>query len=100
MQDYDGRSPNEIMKQRVNQYFGGPSAQNWSGAMARQTEDGLLREALKMGGLEVWMRYRQYEQNQRVEANLAALLLAASDSIRTDLGATKAIQQNAANAIK
>ena len=82
-----GKSPNEVLKLRVNQYFGGVEAEQWSGAMARQTKRGLLVESAKMAGLEVWIHHKQYEQNQRLEANLAALLLASADKLSGPLDA-------------
>jgi len=78
---FGGKSPNEVLKLRVNQYFGGKEAEQWSGAMARQTQRGLMVEAAKMAGLEVWIHHKQYEQNQRLEANLAALVLASADRL-------------------
>jgi len=78
---FDGKSPNEILKLRVNQYFGGKEAEQWSASMARQSQRGLLVEATKMAGLEVWIHHKQYEQNQRLEANLAALLLVSTDKL-------------------
>ncbi|EIP5862349.1 hypothetical protein ACWJKU_00625 (plasmid) [Methylocaldum sp. MU1018] len=84
---FGGKSPNEVLKLRVNQYFGGKEAEQWSGSMARQTQRGLLVEAAKMAGLEVWIHHKQYEQNQRLEANLAALLLASADKLSGPLEA-------------
>ncbi len=77
---YQNYSPNELLHTRVNQYFGGEEAKKWAGTLAGQTERGLLVEALKMHGLETWLHQRQYQQNQRLEANLAALLLINSQS--------------------
>jgi hypothetical protein len=73
--EYQNYSPNQLLKARVNQYFGGEEANKWAGQLARQTERGLLVEALKMHGLETWLHQKQYQQNQRLEANLAALLV-------------------------
>lgn len=73
-------TPNQLLQLRVNQYFGGAEAQEWSGALTRQSQRGLLVEANKVAGLEVWLRHKQYEQNQRIEANLAALLVARSEA--------------------
>ena len=80
-----GKSPNEILRLRVNQYFGGKEAEQWSGALARQQPRGLLVEAVKMAGLEVWLHHKQYEQNQRLEANLAALVLVKGDRMAGSL---------------
>ncbi|UXI68373.1 hypothetical protein [Tahibacter amnicola] len=72
------KSPNEVLRLRINQYFGGKEAEAWSGQLARMADRGLVLEATKVAGLETWLRYQQYQQNQRMEANLAALLVAAS----------------------
>lgn len=79
--EFGGKSPNEVLRLRVNQYFGGKESQQWSGNLARQTQRGLLVEAAKMGGLEVWIHHQQYEQNQRLLANLASLVVASSDNM-------------------
>lgn len=81
------KSPNEILRLRVNQYFGGKEAKDWSNKLTAQSERGLMVEAVKMGGLEVWLHHKQYEQNQRLELNLAALALAASDEIKAGVDA-------------
>lgn len=78
---FGNKSPNEVLKLRVNQYFGGKEAEQWAGSLARQTPRGLIVEATKMAGLETWIHHKQYEQNQRLEANLAALVLASSDKM-------------------
>lgn len=77
--EYGGKSPNEVLSLRVNQYFGGVEAKEWAGSMARQSQRGLLVEHAKMSGLQSWVRQREYEQAQRIEANIAALLVLAAD---------------------
>lgn len=84
-EEYGGKSANEMMKLRVNQYFGGKEAKDWSSSMATQTTRGLLVEATKMAGLEVWMRHQQYTQAQRLEGNIAAMLLMAADDLDGDV---------------
>ncbi len=100
--EFDGKSPNEMMKLRVNQYFGGKEAQQWSSSMAAQTTRGLIVEATKMAGLEVWMRHKQYEQGQRLEANLAALVLSSTDEMQADVDRKHqaVLRQTAAQAVK
>lgn len=73
---YGNQSANDVLTLRVNQYFGGKEAEQWASALAAQSPRGLLVEAAKMGGLQVWIHHQQYEQGQRMEAELAALLLA------------------------
>ncbi|MFP3329750.1 MULTISPECIES: hypothetical protein [Pseudomonas] len=99
---FGDKSPNEVLKLRVNQYFGGKEAEQWSGNLARQTQRGLLMEAAKMGGLEVWIHQQQYEQNQRLLANLATLVVASSDSLDATLEARyqKVLSENAARSVK
>lgn len=99
---FGNKSPNEVLKLRVNQYFGGKEAEQWSGNLARQTQRGLLVEAAKMGGLEVWIHQQQYEQNQRLLANLATLVVASSDSLDATLEARyqKVLSETAARSVK
>ena len=101
-EEFQGKSPNEMMKLRVNQYFGGKEAQQWSSSMAAQTPRGLIVEATKMAGLEVWMRHKQYEQGQRLEANLAALVLSSTQEMQADVDRKHqaVLKQTAAQAVK
>jgi len=101
-EELQGKSPNEALKIRVNQYFGGKEAKAWAGQMARQDQRGLLVEATKMAGLEVWIHHKQYEQNQRIEANLAALLLISADGLSPQLNEKyqKVLADTAKSAIK
>jgi hypothetical protein len=90
---YGNKSANDVLTLRVNQYFGGQEAEQWSSALAAQSARGLLVEAAKMGGLEVWIHHQQFEQNQRLEAEFAALVLAEAEiSVK---GPTAAQQQKA-----
>ncbi|MFA6231023.1 MAG: hypothetical protein WC617_12760 [Rhodanobacter sp.] len=89
---YGNKSANEVLTLRVNQYFGGKEAEQWASAIAAQSPRGLLVEAAKMGGLEVWIHHQQYQQSQRLEAGLAALLLAEADNVK---GPTAEDQQKA-----
>lgn len=100
--EFGGKSPNEVLKLRVNQYFGGNEAEQWSGNLARQSQRGLLVEAVKMGGLEVWLHQKQYEQNQRLSANLAALVVASSDRLSGPLEYEyqKVLSNTAAQSVK
>jgi len=100
--EFGGKSPNEVLTLRVNQYFGGSEAEQWSGNLARQSQRGLLVEAAKMGGLEVWLHQKQYEQNQRLSANLAALVIASSDRLNGPLEYQyqKVLSNTAAQSVK
>jgi hypothetical protein len=94
--DYHNYSPNQLLKSRVNQYFGGEEANRWAANLATQTQRGLLVETLKVHGLEVWLHQRQYQQNQRIEANLATLILLDSRQKQQELQTVsqKLISQN------
>lgn len=96
------KSPNEVLKLRVNQYFGGKEAQDWSKTLTAQSERGLMVEAAKLGGLEVWVHHKQYLQNQRLEMNLAALVLAASEEAKTNVNSRydRMARDTAASAIQ
>lgn len=83
--DMGGKTANEALRLRVNQYFGGNEAKDWTTRMVEQDTRGLLVEGAKMAGLEVWLRHKQYQQNQRMEANLAALVLANGDRFSAPL---------------
>lgn len=74
--ELNDKSPNELMKDAVNQYFGGEKGREWAQRMTMQRMRGLLAEANRMTALENWMRYKNYERDLRMEANLAALSLA------------------------
>lgn len=78
-QELNGKSPNELMKDMVNQYFGGERGRDWAQRMTMQRMRGLLAEANRMAALENWMRYRNYERALRMEASLASLSLAATN---------------------
>jgi len=100
--EFGNKSPNEVLKLRANQYFGGKEAVQWSGNLARQTTRGLLVEATKMAGREVWIQQQQYEQNQRLNANLAALVMASADRLEGPLDARyqKVLSETAAQSGK
>jgi len=100
--EYNGTSPNEMMKARVNAYFGGKEAQQWAVGLAKEAPRGLILEANKMAGLEVWLRQQQYEQGQRLEANLAALVLTGTDEMQADVDRKHAavLQQTATSKLK
>lgn len=89
-EEMGGRSPNEILKLRVNQYFGGKESLAWSKALTAQTSRGLLVEQAKMAGLETWLRWQQLEQGSRMEANMATLLLASAERMGGKLSAQHA----------
>lgn len=83
--DFDNQSPNEMLQARVNQYFGGKEAEQWAAALSHQSPRGLLVEGAKMEGMESWINYRNYLQNQRLIANFAALQIAAVAPMQAQL---------------
>jgi hypothetical protein len=92
--DFDNRSPNEMLQLRVNQYFGGKEAEDWAATLTRQQPRGLLVEAAKMEGLSTWINQKQYEQNQRIIANLAAQQLAMAEPLKQNLDIEAARMKN------
>lgn len=97
-----GKSPNEVLKLRTNQYFGGSEAQQWSGSLARQTQRGLLVEANKVAGLGLWVSQMEYEQAQRIQLNISALLLASAAGLDAALetGYQRSLSNNAGSSVK
>lgn len=81
-----GYSPNQLLEKRVNDYFGGDEAAKWSKVLAVQDSRGLLVETLKIEGMQTWLDYLKLEQTQRINANLAALILISSDPQKNELG--------------
>jgi hypothetical protein len=91
-----GYSPNQLLDKRVNDYFGGTESEKWSKVLAGQDPRGLMVETLKIEGMQTWLDYLQLEQTQRINANLAALILLGSDKQKTQLNSVyKRIQENA-----
>ena len=80
-----GYSTNQLLERRTTDYFGGPEATKWSKVLAGQDQRGLMVETLKVGGLQVWLDFQHLKQTQRINANLAALILVGSDTIKSDL---------------
>lgn len=100
--DFDNKSPNQMLQLRVNQYFGGKEAEQWAATLTRQQPRGLLVEAAKLEGLGVWINQKQYEQNQRIIANLAAqqLMLAEPGKARLDSEAMRMMNTSATQQVK
>ncbi|MBR5950629.1 MAG: hypothetical protein IKZ87_04270 [Actinomycetaceae bacterium] len=92
-----GKSPNELISERVGTYFGGEDSLEWTKTMAVQNPRGLILEAVKMEGLSTWLRYQQYKQMQNMELNLAALLFHDTRNDRDTLD-TAVDQANAVSA--
>lgn len=91
-----GYSPNQLLDKRVNDYFGGKEAETWSKVLAGQDHRGLMVETLKMEGMQTWLDYIQLEQTQRINANLAALILVNAEQQKQQLGHLhRRIQENA-----
>lgn len=100
--DFDNKSPNQMLQLRANQYFGGKEAEQWAATLTRQQPRGLLVEAAKIEGLGVWINQKQYEQNQRIIANLAAqqLMLAEPGKARLDSEAMRMMNVSATQQVK
>lgn len=85
MSDGSMSSPNELLKLRVNQYFGGKDAQSWSSAIAAQSQRGLTVEGAKMSGLSVWMEYEELKNLHRTNVLYANLLLLGAEALRPEI---------------
>ncbi|QTP13345.1 hypothetical protein [Serratia symbiotica] len=96
---FDNKSPNEMLQLRVNQYFGGKEAQQWAATLTRQQPRGLLVELAKIEGTNAWINQKQYEQNQRIIANLAAQQLLMAEPLKTNLD-LKAQRMNSTSVIQ
>ena len=77
--DSTGKTPNQLLTERVNSYFGGKEAIEWAGTLSRSAPRGLLVESLKVGGIQTWLNFQELQQAQRINGNLAALLIAANN---------------------
>lgn len=99
---FDNQSPSEMLQARANAYFGGKEAEQWAAALARQAPRGLLVEGSKMEGMQAWINYQSFQQNQRMISNLAALQISAIAPIQAQLDKQAADLQttNASSQIK
>jgi len=64
----------DAMKAKVDQYAGGDNYHVWEQTLAVQSERGLLVNLAKMGAFKLYLTSVEYDQYERMEANLAALL--------------------------
>jgi hypothetical protein len=70
-----GSSVAEMFESEVARYMGvGNEGGNWAKSIAIQNQRGLLVELLKVKALDLSIQSRQYEQQERMEANLAVLV--------------------------
>lgn len=59
---------------KVGTYAGGNNYAAWEQKKASESERGLLVDLAKMRAFDMYMRHLEYQQYERMEANLAALL--------------------------
>lgn len=78
----DLQSANDILEKTVARYYGGKEALEWQKSMIAQEPRGLLVEAARVEGLEVWMDQQSYEQGLRMEGLLATLVLATAEPFK------------------
>ncbi|MCP0918098.1 hypothetical protein MUB04_16280 [Acinetobacter indicus] len=78
----DLKSANDILEKTVARYYGGKEALEWQKSMVAQEPRGLLVEAARIEGLEVWMDQQSYEQGLRMEGLLATLVLATAEPFK------------------
>ncbi|HFG7030444.1 TPA: hypothetical protein ACGIK9_002929 [Acinetobacter baumannii] len=76
------QSANDILEKTVARYYGGQEALDWQKSMLAQEPRGLLVEAARIEGLEVWMDQQSYEQGLRMEGLLASLVLATAEPFK------------------
>ncbi len=86
----DGKSPSELLANRLGQYFGGDGAAQWTASLQQQAGRGVLIEANKLHGLEAWLRVEEYRRNERISANLAAMLALRGERLREEVLAAHA----------
>lgn len=73
------KTPNQLLTERVNAYFGGPEALEWAKTLSRQQPRGLMVESLKVNGIQTWLKFQHLQQTQRINGNLASLVIAANN---------------------
>lgn len=78
----DLQSANDILEKTVARYYGGKEALEWQKSMLTQEPRGLLVEAARIEGLEVWMDQQAYEQSLRMEGLLATLVLSTAEPFK------------------
>jgi hypothetical protein len=82
-----GSAVSTMFNNETERYMGvGNEGQNWSKNIATQNQRGLMLEMLKMKALDLAIQARQYEQQERIEANLAVLVSTAANN---NLGSSK-----------
>jgi len=75
----------DMFDKEANRYMGvGTDGSNWAKTMAAQNQRGLLIEMLKVKSLDLAIQARQYEQQERIEANLAVLVANAAGNLHVD----------------
>ena len=77
-----GSSIASMFDKEASRYMGaGNDGSNWSKSLASQNQRGLLVELLKVKALDLAIQSRQYEQQERIEANLAVLVANAAQNM-------------------
>lgn len=92
----------DAITQKVAAYSGGDNYDAWEQALASQSDRGLLVEYAKMAATELYLLHTEYQQFERIEANVAALLAmrARSKSPAMDSAAVKARDTAAMGKVK
>lgn len=92
----------DAIAQKVAVYSGGDNYDAWEQGLASQGERGLLVEYAKMAATELYLLHTEYQQMERIEANVAALLAmrARSKSPAMDGAASKARDAAAIGKVK
>lgn len=63
----------DALAKKVGVYSGGDNYDAWEQGQASQTERGLLVQYAKMAAMELYLLHTEYQQTERIEANVSAL---------------------------
>lgn len=74
----------DALSKKVGTYSGGDNYGAWEKSKISQSEHGLLVEYAKMAAAELYMMNLEYQQSERVEANVAAWLALRSRALSVD----------------
>jgi hypothetical protein len=64
----------DALDQKIDQYAGGANYLQWEKTLAIQSDRGLLVDLAKMAAFKLYLTSVEYDQYERMEANLAGLL--------------------------
>ncbi len=78
-----GSSIAGMLEKETNRYMGvGEDGKYWAKSLVSQNHRGLMLELLKVKALDLSIQARQYEQQERIETNLAILVANAANKLK------------------